>query len=45
MSKNRISMKDRVNFSFDAYFDSVMKEGEKLYWSGESLKINRRGRV
>lgn len=45
MSKNRISIKDRVNFSFDAYFDSVMKDDEKLYWSGECLKINRRGKV
>lgn len=38
-----IYTKDNVDFAKDPYYKYLMEEGEKLIWSGESLKTNRRG--
>ena len=43
MSKPKIEVKDNVNFSSDSYFKNLIKGDEILYWSGESMKTNRRG--
>lgn len=44
MSDKKIEVKDNVNFICDKSYSKVIEKDEKLYWSGESLKINKRGR-
>lgn len=44
MSDKQIEVKDNVNFICDKNYSKVIEKDEKLYWSGESLKINKRGR-
>lgn len=35
---------DNKKFMMDKNYEKLMEEGEKLYWSGESYKINNRGK-
>ena len=39
----KIEVKDKIDFICDKNFSSVIKKNEKLYWSGNTVKINRRG--
>lgn len=41
----KIEVKDKIDFICDKNFASVIKKDEKLYWSGHTLKINRRGKT
>jgi serum/glucocorticoid-regulated kinase 2 len=40
----KIEPKDNINFKNDKDFKAVIKQNENLLWSGESLKINCRGK-
>lgn len=40
----KIEVKDKIDFICDKNFSSVIKKDEKLYWSGNCLKINRIGK-
>ncbi len=40
----KIKVKDKVNFICDKYYSKVIEKDEKLYWSAEAIKINRRGK-
>jgi len=40
----KISVIDNKKFISDKNYQKLMEEGEKLFWSGEAYKINKRGR-
>jgi serum/glucocorticoid-regulated kinase 2 len=40
----KIKVLDKVNFICDKQYQKVMKPDEKLFWSGESFKINNRAK-
>ncbi len=37
-------IRDKMDFISDPSYRKVMQPKEKLYWSGESIKINSRGK-
>ena len=39
-----VKIKDKKNFICDPYYREVMNQDEKLYWSGDSYKINYWGK-
>ena len=41
---DKIEVHDHVNFICDKKYSKVIKKDEKLLWSGESFKINLRGK-
>lgn len=40
----KIKVIDKVNFICDKHYQKVMGKDENLFWSGESFKINKRGK-
>ncbi len=45
LKKEKLEIKDKLNFICDKQYKKVMEKDERLYWSGESLKINKKKRI